>query len=310
MASKYPRLYNYIYLFTILGSLVSMSIYNVVVEVELIISILLVLLLGIPHGATDHILFQHIDENFLGAKNLIQFYLLYLGLGMLYLLVWWFFPILALVLFLVISMYHFGQSNWQYLDNRMQPKGKSLLYFIWGGFAILSPILFHFNELIDIISNIIRRDLVEVQGYWLKRLVFIMMGSNVLVLIYLFWDGILTKRAFQNEAVALLLLSILYIVSPPLLGFAIYFVFWHSMPSIMDQVAFLKTKRADYSIQNYIIDTIPITIIVLISIVAFYLLLAKDTLQIEVGWMFVFISIVTLPHVLLIELLYKEKIDS
>ncbi|WP_332914093.1 Brp/Blh family beta-carotene 15,15'-dioxygenase [Algoriphagus boritolerans] len=78
---------------------------NVTVQFSLVVIILLSV--GIPHGAIDHLISNpQIDKN-----GLVKFLIIYLSLIAAYLTFWYFLPVLALIAFLIMSAYHFGQSH-------------------------------------------------------------------------------------------------------------------------------------------------------------------------------------------------------
>ena len=62
--------------------------------------------LGIPHGGNDF--FYRKEKNTSGSA---KFLVMYLGIMLLYLALWYVWPMLSLALFLLISIHHFGQSN-------------------------------------------------------------------------------------------------------------------------------------------------------------------------------------------------------
>lgn len=78
---------------------------NQIFEWVLFASILLTI--GIPHGALDHLLLNPKISN----KGLVKFILKYLAIIVVYLVVWIFLPVPALLVFLLMSAYHFGQSH-------------------------------------------------------------------------------------------------------------------------------------------------------------------------------------------------------
>ena len=79
---------------------------NISLENQLIYSSILILLLGIPHGAIDHVLFFKKRK-----MSQLKFYSLYLGLSFLFVILWHIFPVTSLILFLLISAFHFGESQ-------------------------------------------------------------------------------------------------------------------------------------------------------------------------------------------------------
>lgn len=95
----------------------------------------ILLSIGIPHGAIDHL----ISNPKIDRKGLGRFLLIYLTLIAAYLSIWYFLPILALIAFLAMSAYHFGQSHF---ISENPPKQYSWLLFATRGGFFLFAILF------------------------------------------------------------------------------------------------------------------------------------------------------------------------
>ena len=90
---------------------------NIELENQLIYSSLFILLIGIPHGAIDHILLFRKRE-----MSQLTFYSIYLGLIVGFIILWHITPIFSLLFFLLISAFHFGES--QFSDERRQSPQK------------------------------------------------------------------------------------------------------------------------------------------------------------------------------------------
>lgn len=71
--------------------------------------ILVLILFGVPHGALDLYIDQHLHKS---DSNQKAFLLKYIGNIIAYALVWYFFPTAALVIFILITAYHFGEIDW------------------------------------------------------------------------------------------------------------------------------------------------------------------------------------------------------
>ena len=75
-----------------------------------IISFLLIFFIGLPHGSFDGAV-----ATLVGFNNKIQFFkfiLYYLVLFFLVISFWLYFPILALVIFIIMTIFHFGLCDW------------------------------------------------------------------------------------------------------------------------------------------------------------------------------------------------------
>ncbi|WP_026231962.1 Brp/Blh family beta-carotene 15,15'-dioxygenase [Neolewinella persica] len=110
----------------------------------------MMLLLGLPHGATDHGLFLALQDGQRRGKK-ISFYLAYLAIIAAYGLIWWLSPVVAFFIFMLLSVYHFGQSNWVnlYYGHVILERGH---YLLWGIGILLTPILLHAEEAITIVQ--------------------------------------------------------------------------------------------------------------------------------------------------------------
>ena len=97
---------------------------HISLENQLIYCSILILLLGIPHGAIDHVLFFKKRK-----MSQFKFYSIYLGLSLLFVILWHILPITSLILFLLISAFHFGES--QFADVYFKKPMKYLFYFFW-----------------------------------------------------------------------------------------------------------------------------------------------------------------------------------
>ncbi|MDP5120205.1 MAG: Brp/Blh family beta-carotene 15,15'-dioxygenase, partial [Spirosomaceae bacterium] len=104
------------------------------IESQFTISMLLVFTIGIAHGSVDNLLYLKKSK-----MKPVRFYLIYLILVGIYAATWFIFPLFALTLFLLISAYHFGQS--QLTDCFKESKfSHKLLYALWG-IALISALI-------------------------------------------------------------------------------------------------------------------------------------------------------------------------
>jgi Brp/Blh family beta-carotene 15,15'-monooxygenase len=92
-----------------------------------------------------------------------------------------------------------------------------------------------------------------------------------------------------------------------LVGFGLYFAGWHSLSSILEQVAFFQTKNPAYKWQQYLRQVMPYTLLAVFGMLAVWG--AQESLSVgaHIGLLFLGISLVTLPHMILIELLYAQQ---
>ena len=169
------------------------------------------ILIGIPHGAMDHVL--KIPER--SIKSLALFILGYVAKGMIMLVIWIMSPLIGLIIFLLYSMWHFGQAEYEQ-ENVQNP----WLIFL-RGFAVLSFILAtHIPETNTIINALSIPSIPDTSGLLTSSL--LSESSILLLLITVF----IQPRKSTILSTASLLMGIFL---PLLQAFGVYFVFHHSV---------------------------------------------------------------------------------
>jgi lycopene beta-cyclase len=97
----------------------------------LVLGILGLALIGLPHGAVDHIL----ETGTLRPSKLPAFILEYIAKALVLAGIWYLFPVIGLGLFLLYSAWHFGQADgetWSWSGPRSMVWGASVLFFLLG----------------------------------------------------------------------------------------------------------------------------------------------------------------------------------
>ncbi|UJP64124.1 Brp/Blh family beta-carotene 15,15'-dioxygenase [Mongoliitalea daihaiensis] len=240
------------------------------------------LTVGISHGAIDHLL---LNPSIRG-KALGIFIAKYLGIMTVYLAVWLVFPLLGLIAFILMSAYHFGQSHFL---NLAQGKFPQIVYFTTGLFFLLLILWADYSETSAIVGTV-----VNIEPY----------KSQLLVMIFLTGIAMLISgwmnfgKAFNRSLIEIVMIALLLSQLPLLLGFAIYFGFWHSLPSILVEYEALKDTLGEHKLKNFIYQLMPFTSISIIGI-GILLLLMLNRVESEslIFVFFVLISLVSAPHI-------------
>ena len=109
-----------------------------------------VTIIGIPHGFFDYSIAERLFRN---SKNWIYYFTFgYILLSLIYLIIWFIFPSIALLFFLIISIFHFGieeQNHLEYEDMKL------FQIFMIGSMPIILPIIFHTSAVFNIFNQII-----------------------------------------------------------------------------------------------------------------------------------------------------------
>ena len=265
---------------------------------QLIVGFILILTFGIVHGANDLLLIERINFNKkpLSLLKLLFYYLIVVGLGA---LLFWIIPWFALLLFIVVSGYHFGEQQWQNLEKSNVFK---LFEFTYGLFILLLLFIFHIKEVQEVIRNITSITVSESYfsaGLAITTLLLLLLG------VYFSRKLIEFKRKWILETFYLLVFTVIFKVSSLIWGFAIYFILWHSIPSIINQVIYLNGEFNWKNFGLYIKTAFAYWAVSLIGIAILYLLF-KDV-KIFNALFFSFLAAITFPHVLVIYILLKKK---
>ncbi|MEQ8241672.1 MAG: Brp/Blh family beta-carotene 15,15'-dioxygenase [Cyclobacteriaceae bacterium] len=272
-----------------------------ITSVNFAIAIILILFFGIPHGATDHVLFNVLKTGTLESTPKKAFIVFYLLTMILFALFWYFLPALSLLFFLIISAYHFGETQLSYWNKSHQLK--SIAYLSWG-VAVLCIILLSDIERLEyyLVGSLITEEtLVFVASIKYYLIIVPIVIFFTLLLIYE------RKKVFQ-EIMDLAMIAILAWLSPLLLSFALFFAFWHSNDAILFQIQRLKTSSLSFSINQWVKLALPysiISIVGIIIIVGSTYFFKIDTPLITL--LFILIALITLPHSLIMSRFIQAK---
>ena len=267
-------------------------------EVEAVLSYFLVFSFGIMHGANDLKLIQRAAG--LGTRTFyfraLFSYLIVIGIiALFFSLV----PVLALAFFILASAYHFGEQHW--VSRISSTNAFSGIYYMAYGLIIFF-LLFYFHA--DEVSGII----YDVTAYQVpSKAYFIGLVVSGLIFLALFiWMGIKGQLITYvlEELFYLLVFYILFQSASLLWSFSIYFVIWHSIPSLLDQVQFLSGKITKATIWTYIRSSFIYWIASLIGLAVLYYFL-KDEGKLFISVLIYFLAAITFPHVLVMNKLNK-----
>jgi Brp/Blh family beta-carotene 15,15'-monooxygenase len=263
----------------------------------------LVLLIGLPHGATDFLLFRRLNGPKLSRKQVLRFFLFYILAVFGYLGVWLVLPGIALSSFLLISAYHFGQSNWQAqsLTSRIRP----VLNIAFGAFTIGGAVLWHWNEGYPIVRQMIG-DIPVWSDTLMSNIQWLILLLNVVMLLGLRLNGQIDRSILFSEGLKLSTLSFMFYFTPLMVGFTLYFTLWHSLSSLLDQVSFFRLQWPSFTLSNYYCQAAPYTLLAVFGLLG--LVFGQSILFPQASILSLFlilIACVTLPHIVLVEERYK-----
>jgi Brp/Blh family beta-carotene 15,15'-monooxygenase len=188
--------------------------------------VVVIAVLGIPHGAADHLVIEAIDGRRHGARR--RFVARYLLAMAAVAIVWSVAPGFALAVFLAMSVHHFGQSDLAYL--RLPGRRQVLLQWSRGLFLVGLPIVAHLAAVSPVVERLGGGDPSSwpwlADHWWLWSVLLV--GQHLVIGAAIAHQA--ADRSFAaRETVTVAALTFVFLLVDPLLGFAVYFGLWHSL---------------------------------------------------------------------------------
>jgi len=253
-----------------------------------------VLSFGILHGAND---LKIIGKNSAKSKstNPINYFVIYIGVVLLGILIFYFIPGIALLAFVLVSCYHFGEQHW---EGRLKFRNWSVLfYFTYGAFIFLMLFGFQYKDTAEVIFQIANVHL----PFSFFRACFILNSLALLIQLFIQLDS---KITIGKELFTLGLLALLFFKGTLLFGFGLYFVVWHSFPSLRSQVHYIYGTFDKISFVSYIKSALLYWLMALIGLFSAYFFLDIATEQ-YLPIFFSFLAAITFPHAVVMERMFS-----
>ena len=105
------------------------------INIQVIFGFFLIFTFGILHGANDVVLIKSLNnaKNQFSFFKILMYYIAIVGLGV---ISFYLFPLFALVLFIIVSGYHFGEQQWQILETFQKDWFKVSFQTVYGIFIL------------------------------------------------------------------------------------------------------------------------------------------------------------------------------
>ena len=264
-----------------------------------ILGFILILSIGVIHGANDLLIIKKYTRKS-SLKSQISYFLYYLGLVFLGFVFFYLFPSIALLSFVLVSIYHFGEQHWEVNTSNADFVNIKRIYPIILHGLIFFVIVFMNN--IDIVNDVLQSFNTISLNYTYLRIILTVL---FLIYMYLLFSSKSIRGYFVDEFIFFILLFLLTLNSSLIFGFSIYFIFFHSVLSIKDQVKYIYGDDNSEYIKKYLISALPYFILAILFLIGFYLFFDFESLDI-LPIMFTFLAAITFPHVIVIEKMYSS----
>jgi len=247
-----------------------------------------VVFIGLPHGALDGALAAHFG--WMESKKKAALFLLgYVAMAALVVGFWFIAPAISFIIFLAISMFHFGKGDVSSADKQFT----SIESLARGGLVIAGISQFHTTDTDSIFQALVGVD---------TELVWLFLDAALAVTIVCCGMTMVTKKGqergkFFGEIAGL---TLIFGILPPLVGFSIYFCLIHSMRHFATMRAMLTDTISKLQITRFT---------VLFSAMCWavgLILLAQQSNNIGIEpallqVIFIGLAALTVPHMILID---------
>ena len=241
----------------------------------------LIVLLGIPHGALDPIFAKDLPQ----IKSLgswAGFVAGYLVLAALVVCLWWVLPTVFLIGFLAVSVLHFSGD--------LAPGATFWARLLYGGAVIALPTLFHADDIGQLFLLLVGRDAAMPVAAGLHFIAWPWLAALVLV-------AVRNSRRDWLLALEITAVRLLALTAPPMLGFAVFFCGMHSMRHI------LRTQKySGLAPQRLVlVSVLPMLAVLLMATLGWALLPDSPIDERMLRFLFVALAALTVPHMVLVE---------
>lgn len=263
--------------------------------------VVVVMVLGIPHGAIDHIVAAKGHREAARPFNLKGFYARYLLLLGLIAVGWFILPTLSLIAFLLVSALHFGETDLA----ELVPGGRWRmgLYLGYGSALLLILLIPNAEEVASVLTDLspdfTQSFIAYLSAYGLLT-ALILGGLSLGTALVMATSG--TAR-LQIGLLALLMALLWFL--PLKISFAVYFGGVHSIHAYEDIRAYLSRNEDHWSRKQLIRAMLPLSLLavpgtLLISYAGLHFLN-------PILLVFIFIASLTWPHVRVMRSIYRSS---
>ncbi len=292
------------------------------IEMQLAPLVLSAVMLGLPHGAVDHLVPGKMAGERLNRYQMATLLGGYLALLGLVLALWALSPVVGFVFFIALTWWHWGSADLHttltfhraaFLNSEI---ARLLTVFVRGGLPMFVPLLFFPDDyrlaLQSITTLFTTTDVSSLNGFFTNQ--FRLMAGIGFVTIVIMTLAITFSGTRQQDhrqqwmiyCGETVLLGLFFAIVPPFLAIGLYFCLWHSARHIARLIVIDQaTSPDDLDVEQFGSDFLrftksatPLTLVSLVFLAALYVIIptSPDNMLSLVALYLVLISALTLPH--------------
>ena len=261
-----------------------------------IISFFLIFFIGLPHGSFDGAIASLVG--FKTKTEFAKFVIYYLLLFSFVILFWFYFPIIALLIFIIMTIAHFGLCDW---SNYNIKKYKYSVSFVYGMTVIFGIIFFNEEQSLKIFQYLTNDKIYYFQTYLI--IPYLLTLLSVIYLLFLSYK----ETKLRLGIIEIFFLLLIFYLFDALLSFAIYFCFFHTYKHLKNLIknVYLHLKNKKFVLYSTLIFTVVSWfggLIILLFLVQNYTVYESILKIIFIG-----LAALTLPHMILVDVVYRKK---
>lgn len=293
---------NKLFNFSIVASFIGLWIVSKVnPEFEIILGFLFIFSFGVLHGSNDILLILKLSSEKY-KRNFFKVIALYVLTIIIAIVLFYVFPSIGLMLFILFSAFHFGEQNWEPINLNLKNIYKKIFYTTYGLFILFLLFRLNTNDVLDITLSILSSSM---GALWID---YVFLFTLIFLIIFFAINLIINKKKYKIfilEIFKLLIFGIIFEVSTLIWGFTIYFILWHSIPSLFEQIIYIYGDFNKENATDYVKKAFPYWLISIIGLVVLYLVFNDNSLIYTI--FFSFIAAITFPHTIVINRLFRAK---
>jgi Brp/Blh family beta-carotene 15,15'-monooxygenase len=262
----------------------------------------LIFSVGILHGSNDLAIINKLKASHT-LKHLVFLFGSYVFTVFVAAAVFYLLPVVALAAFILFSGYHFGEQHWNDLHS-VPVKLRKLFYSAYGLTVLTMLFLLNSVETIEIINLLTSNSAIN--ELWF---LYGMIGFSMLTAILILYLAVMRKISASRWIFELFLIVVFAIVfkfTSLIWAFAIYFIYWHSIPSILEQLKYLYGDTSSLALKKYLKSSV-VTWLISISFVLLMLYFVKDEQHLFMPLFFAFLGAITFAHSFIISKMFTAN---
>lgn len=250
---------------------------------------------GLPHGSIDHL----VAQKSAGKINLVRFIVFYFLQIAVVAVCWYFLPLPSLVFFLLLSAWHFAETDLT-ASSQKNSFTSILLKSLYGtgllGWILLAHPLQTLSYLQDLSPAFGHASFIGINLVAWHTAILVFCGGLSMLVVTIYS---IQQKDFMVIKTALLLLITYFL--PLLAAFAFYFGLWHALHALMH----IK-NHLHISWKNLFVKALPLSSISVLGLILFLVVINHLHFNL-ILLTFIFISALTLPHALVMGDMYRVK---